>query len=504
MNLKKIAINIFSNWTFFVLMISVSFFVSPILVHNLGDEQYGVWTLIGSIVGYFAIMDFGVMTALVRFISKFDSQKDYGKSRAYYSNACVFFASIGITIALACVVIGFLFTDIFTVSVLPKRYVITIFILAGFELSVLMGMGMFSGALHAKQDFLWLNSINIVVLLTKNLILVVLLLGGYKLMTVAIIHLSATVLRSGLRYLVIKKRHSHLTFNIGDWNSSIIKKIFGYSVYSFMIAFSIKVLFFTDSIVLGSLVSVSAVTFYAIPMTVMTYLEQIVTVGMSVFTPVISSNEAVGDDQNNKDIYIWGSRYALMLSLPVVFVLYTNGDAFITLWMGESYGIKSTSIIRILCFGYVFYLSQVIATELLKGISRHKFIAFVFVIEAIFNLGISVVLIKYASLGLEGAALGTMIPLVFVNFFVVPIYVCKIFSIKYIPYIISTYFPLFIFTIIIGLLFFYVLPYQAHSYFGLANYSALVTAAYAIFSIIIVIDRDHLNKICLKFRHRNA
>lgn len=479
-------------------MISASFIVTPILVHNLGNEQYGVWTLIGSIVGYFAIMDFGVMTALVRYISKYDSKKEYEKSRSFYSNACGFFLIVGVTIAFTCVIIGFVFPDIFEVQTLGKKYVIVVFILAGFELAALMGTGMFSGVLHAKQEFFILNCIDILLLLIKYIILVWVLYNGYKLLAVAIIHLSATVLRSSLRYIVIRKRHPHLKYKFNEWDMTVQKKIFSYSIYSFMIALSIKVLFFTDSIVLGSLVSVSAVTFYAIPMTIMTYMEQIVTVGMSVFTPVISSNEAVGDDQNNINIYVWGSRYALMISLPVVFVLYTNGDSFISLWMGEDYGIKSTSLLRILCLGYIFYLSQVIATELLKGISRHRFISFVFIVEAVVNLALSVILIKYFGYGMEGAALGTMVPLVVVNLFVVPIYVCKLFTMKYITYIVHTYAPLLSFTYAFGFIYFNYYPFKPKNYFELALYSLLVAIIYSSFSVAAVIDGEHRKKIMIR------
>ncbi len=499
MDIRRIAINIFSNWTFFVLMIGVSFFVSPILVHSLGDEQYGTWVLIGSIVGYFAVMDFGLMTALVRYISKYDAQEEPEKSRSIYSNACMFFVLVGIIIAIICVVIAFFFPLMFEINTLSRGYVYWVFLFAGLELAALMGTGMFSGVLHAKQDFVWLNGINILVLVVKNIILVVMLLNGFNLMTVALIHLFATILRSILRYLVIKKRHPHLDFKKSDLQKTIIKKIFGYSVYSFMIAFSIKVLFFTDSIVLGSMVSVAAVTFYAIPMTLMTYLEQIVTVGMSVFTPVISSNEAVGENEKNRNIYFWGSRYALMLSLPVVFVLYTNGDSFISLWMGEEYGLKSTSLLRILCVGYVFYLSQVIATELLKGISRHKFIAYVFAVEAVLNLLLSVILIKFFGFGIEGAAYGTMVPLVVVNFLIVPLYVCKLMSLNYLSYILKTYFPLLSFTMFGGFFYFYVYPFRATSYLEIAFFASVVSIVYAIFSITVVIDKDHKRKIFAKF-----
>jgi len=495
MDIKRIGVNIFSNWTFFALVILTSFFISPILVHKLGDEQYGLWTLIGSIVGYFSVMDFGINTALVRFISKYDASKEYSESRKIYSNACLFFVSTAVVIVLSCLVIAHFFPSFVEIKTIPEKYVYIVFILAGLELATMMGTGMFSGVMHAKQEFLWLNIINIIILVIKNTILVVMLLSGFRLMTVAIIHLSAGACRSFLRYLFVRKNHKHLVFRKKDYDFKIFKTIFGYSIYSFMIAVSLKVLFFTDSIVIGTFLSVSAVTYYAIPMTLMTYLEQIVTVGVSVLTPVISSNDATGDHEENKGIYIWVSRYSLALSLPVVFVLFTNGDSFISLWMGDIYGAESSALLKILCLGYLAYLSQLIATELLKGISRHKFVAYVFIGEAIINLAISVVLIKYFGFGLIGAAFGTMVPLLVVNLFLIPVYTCRLLKIGYIKYMIENYFPLYLFTAAVGAIYYLFLPFKPATYFQLFTYSSIILLVFMTFSFFCVLAPNHRRKL---------
>ena len=495
MNIKKVAVNVFSNWTFFALVILTSFFVSPILVHNLGDEQYGLWVLIGSVVGYFSVMDFGINTALVRFVSKYDAQGAYDDSRKIYSNACVFFIGTAVFIAAICLVIAYFFPVFVEIKTLPAEYVSLVFILAGLELATMMGTGMFSGVMHAKQDFLWLNIINIIILIIKNTILVFLLLTGFRLMTVAVIHLAAGVLRSLLRYIYIKRQHKHLFFRVKDYNVGIFKTIFGYSVYSFIIAVSLKLLFFTDSVVIGTFLSVSAVTYYAIPMTLMTYLEQIVTVGVSVLTPIISSNDATGEHGENKEIYIWVSRYSLALSLPVIFVLFTNGDSFISLWMGEMYGRQSSILLKILALGYVAYLSQLIATELLKGISKHRFIAFVLLGEAVVNLVLSVVLIKYFNLGLTGAALGTTIPLVFVNLVLLPVYACKLLNINYASYFIRNFGPLFAFTSLLGTFYYLYFPFKPDSYIQLFAFSFFVLIVFMIFSYLTVLAEPHRNKL---------
>src|SRR5688572_24904937 len=45
----------------YVIGVIVSFVQAPFLIHRLGDERYGVWTLIGTVTGYYGLLDVGVL-----------------------------------------------------------------------------------------------------------------------------------------------------------------------------------------------------------------------------------------------------------------------------------------------------------------------------------------------------------------------------------------------------------------------------------------------------------
>jgi len=48
---RKHARNLFINWSGHVVSLVVMFFLSPFVVHRLGDVNYGVWTLMTSLTG---------------------------------------------------------------------------------------------------------------------------------------------------------------------------------------------------------------------------------------------------------------------------------------------------------------------------------------------------------------------------------------------------------------------------------------------------------------------
>ena len=57
--------NIMSNWSNLLLSTLAVFVLYPYCVHVMGEAQYGVWLLISSVTGYFALLQLGVPMANV-------------------------------------------------------------------------------------------------------------------------------------------------------------------------------------------------------------------------------------------------------------------------------------------------------------------------------------------------------------------------------------------------------------------------------------------------------
>src|SRR5579863_10691345 len=68
--------NVASSWGGLAVNIGVGFFLSPFILHHLGDEAFGLWVLIFSLTGYYGIFDFGIRSSLVRYVSKFEATGD--------------------------------------------------------------------------------------------------------------------------------------------------------------------------------------------------------------------------------------------------------------------------------------------------------------------------------------------------------------------------------------------------------------------------------------------
>lgn len=489
MNKKNIIVNIFSNWINFLVTILIAFFVSPIIVHSLGNDNYGIWILIVSITGYFTVLDFGINTAIVRFISMYTAQKNEQKANEIYCTSFAFFFVISFITILGTALFAFFFKDIFNIESLSKSYLYFVFFVVGTDLAFSLLFSVFLGTLTAMQQFTKINVISIASTLIKNVILVMFLISGYKLLTLAIIQLISTVLRYLAQYIIIRKEFSFFSFQLTHCRRDTFKKIYNYSIYSFIISIALKILFYTDSVVIGSLITVNEVTFYAIPATLIDYMEKFIWAIVAVLIPIISSQDAVSENKkNNESLYILGTKYTYMLSLPIIFVLFTVGDDFISMWMGKEYGIRCMWVLKILLIGYTVSLSQLIAQGILKGISKHKMLAYMLIIAAVANLSLSVVLSK--RFGIEGVAIGTMLPLIIVNGIFIPLYTCRELNMKYVYYLRNSYLKPSVMLLILSI-FYYMWPVTVFNYIQLALYAIIVILFTALFFWFFIIDKTH-------------
>ena len=74
MNQRKIGIVL--SYVNIILHAVVGFLYVPILLHYIGKGEYGLYQLMGSLIAYFSIMDFGLTAAVIRFYTKYKALHD--------------------------------------------------------------------------------------------------------------------------------------------------------------------------------------------------------------------------------------------------------------------------------------------------------------------------------------------------------------------------------------------------------------------------------------------
>ena len=500
---KKIFTNVLSNWAGLFFSIVIAFFVSPVIVHSLGNDLYGVWMLICSITGYFTVLDFGVNTAVVRFISSSKAQENYRQARKVYSTALVIFTIVGVGLLLFFLIFGYFFQNIFKLYHISQFYLYAVFLISGMDLAIGILFSVFLGALNGLQEFKFLNGSSILINIARSIAIVYLLSQGYGLMALAFMQLGSSLLKVSCQYLRIKTGYKFLYFSREYVTRDSAKLIYSYSVYSFIIAISLKLLFYTDAVVIGIFLDASEVTFYAIPSSLLDHLEKVVWAMIAVLIPVISASEAIGEGEKNAGYYITGTQFSLLISMPFVISLYFFGDDFIRLWMGQEIGDRSLWVLRLLLIGFSLAFSQLIAQGILKGISKHKVLSYILSIEAFVNVVLSIVLVK--PFGIEGVAFGTMLPLIVASLIII-VYTCRVLNLQVVNYMARAYSGSAT-GLLVALILIYFINTEAQSYvdvFLKSGFVAVVFIGVALFFTLNKIQKEKIiNLIRKKLRFRS-
>src|SRR5271168_4088948 len=91
---RQILKNVGSSWSALATNVVVGIFLSPFIVHRLGDAAYGIWVLIFSVTGYYGLFDLGIRSSIIRYVSKYvatDDVEDLAKlvNTALFTYSCL-------------------------------------------------------------------------------------------------------------------------------------------------------------------------------------------------------------------------------------------------------------------------------------------------------------------------------------------------------------------------------------------------------------------------------
>ena len=420
--------NIFSNWLGFFVAAVVSFFLSPFVVRHLGDTGYGIWVLTMSMTSYLGLLDLGVRSAVTRYVAKFHAEKSPQDSIRVFSSAMAIFLAGG---AIAVIVAVVLSVSVVQHLHMPATYVQAtrvVFLLTGVTIAISLISGVFGGVVAALQRFDLQNVLEISISSLKAVAIVTILSRGLGLISLAIVQLIFVAITCvGYGWLAFKL-YPELTLDWKSCSRSSLKLIFSFSFYAFVLRISAYLIFYSDSVVIGARLPVSAVTFFAIAGNLLNYSRELLSGVSTTFSPIASVLDSSGDREELKRLLLKASKFAAMVFLPIGITFIVRGKSFIGLWMGPSYSELSGRVLSYLTVAQFFAAARQISGSMAIGVGKHKGMAIPSIAEGLLNLILSLALVR--PLGIIGVALGTAIPNLLTNLVYWPLYVRSVFDVK--------------------------------------------------------------------------
>lgn len=390
--LKKGAI---LSYVTIILTNGIGLVLTPFMIQKLGDSEYGLYTLIGSLIGYISILDFGLNNAIVRFVARYRALEDRKGEENFLATTMLIYTVIASLILAVGVFLYYHLETVFTKltpSELDKAKVM--FGILIFNLTITLPGGAFSAIANAYEHFVFPRMLNIVKYLVRSLLLVAILVWGGDAVSIVVLDTVINLLVIGINafYIFYKLQ---VKFKLHKVDFTLVREIFNYSFWIFVFAIMGQFQWQSGQVILGVVSGTTAVAIYGVGIMLGTYYGAFSTAISSVFLPratQMTALEASGEELTLMMVRI--GRFSLITLLMILggFLLY--GQQFILLWVGKTYQ-NSWLIALIIMISYTLPLVQSFANSILEAKSTFAFKAVTYITLIVAGTVLGYFLIEY-------------------------------------------------------------------------------------------------------------
>ena len=404
---KRLAINVVTNWASTAVNMVVPFFLTPFVVRHLGPVGYGVWILAVSTVGYLNLLDLGLRSAVIRFVSKAQAKGEMGEASKAIHAALWFRLLIASGVTVLSFVLAAAVPHMFKIPAELMRAAQITTLLCALGVAISLVSGVFGAVLASISRFDLLSYITVFQTVTRAAGVLIILHRGRGLVPLACWELTVLTMVGLATTIAAMKVFPHSRVKPSKPDMAVLRAIWSYSFTTFVFVVAVQIITNTDNLVVGTFLSVGVVTFYAIGGSLTNYAYQVSGALSATFVPMASNLEASGKSEQLRTMLLRGTQATLALAMPISAALFFRGGTFINLWMGPQYAVVSENVVRILMISMFFGVANGTAGAIMMATENHKPMARWAVYEALLNLGLSILLVK--KIGLYGVAWGTSI-----------------------------------------------------------------------------------------------
>lgn len=401
------------------------FVMTPIIIRCLGDDRYGFWVLLMSIVGHYSLLDFGLSFSISRFFSRAIGGGDERELSVLVSTTMAIMLKIGV-IALIITGVGFLLIPVFGLSDELAGLARWIVLLYGLFLALGFPVRVYRSLLKSHLRYDLLVGASTVQIILGNVLIFYFLTKGHGILALAIINVAAGILEYVIVVLAVQGRASRRV----PLKRSLVsperrREILRYSGVSFVNQLGLNLRSRIDPIIIGTVVSYSAVTFYAIGTRFPVYLTDVVgaVLGGQLLAVFSQSQGKTGSAEESTGQFLTATRMSAVIALFCGSSMIFYGREFVQRWMGEGYDV-SYHILAILMVAHVFSLMQYPSLSYLYSLAKHRYLAITTIVGGVGNLVLSLVLVQYY--GIYGVVWATFIEMLVVYLVAFPVIICRV------------------------------------------------------------------------------
>ena len=427
MNSRQLKIGVILSYASTALHMILSLVYTPVMLRLLGQSEYGLYTLVSSVVSYLSLFSLGFSGAYLRFYSRRNAAGDTeGVAKLNGMFITIFMVMACAAFGCGMVLVQFprqVFGSNLTQSELKTAQILMVILVT--NVAVSLPGSVLNSIVSAHERFLFQRIVSLAGTLCSPLLTLPLLLMGYG--SVAMVSVSTFITVATLAVnLTYCRRVLHVRFAFKGFDFAVLREIASFSFFLFLNMIIDQVNWSVDKFILGHVSGTAAVAVYGVGSGINTLFIGFSTAISSVFAPRVNRIAA----ENGPDMHrqftelmtrVGRIQYLVLMLIASGFVIF--GKFFITDIYSSAEYVDAYPVAMLLILPAFIPLIQNIGIEIQRALNKHQFRSLIYFCMAVGNTLISIPLAK--AYGAVGSALGTAVSLVVANGLVINIYYQK-------------------------------------------------------------------------------
>ncbi len=426
---KRMLLGTLINYTTVIVQMLSTVIVTPYLIKIFGENDYGIYKIILSLIAYLLILNLGIGNSLIRFLSEFRAKgKDKSEEGLCLVSCSVIFNLIACFFAfIVGIVLFFLIPKAFSysLSVIDLRLAKNIFVILFFSAIFSILTDLYSSYLFVYERFVFVKSVDLIRYLLRVILIFSLLNNKSSAYHLAFIDVavSAVVFLSNLTYAILIEK---LRINFLILFKSGLFPIKEYCSYAGLFFFNLiieQLIWNTDSIIIGMRLNPTMVTIFSSGAIISAAFNSMTQIISSMVFPRIVMKFSTEKTQDNATVVmIKISRLQAFIAFYILGGYIILGKYFVTkIWLGDSFE-QAWSTSLIVMVGTLFSSLMGSGHLILRAINKQ-----VFFLVSEFIIFFSNVVATYflvVPLGIKGAAYSTTVAYILgMIIFIIPYYI---------------------------------------------------------------------------------
>lgn len=412
------------NYISIVVTLATSFFLTPFVIATLGVEEYGLFMLSHSIIGWLALTDLGLGATVSKYVVTYRAKGEHEAQAHFLGQSMLLFCAIALITLVAGTVCYFYLDAIFPKlnatqhDTLEILYLLT---LGNMILAIpLRPLGCVPGA---YQKFIVPGVVRLCTSLLNTGLTVALLFMGYRAigLTVLAVGMGIFNLLWGLYYSLCVLG-ARVVFRKPDW--ILYRGMFGFSVWIFLNQIMDMFYWQAGSPILANVCGTVAVSVFTLGISFSNYFMTASTAISGVLTPKLMHMVALDASKEDlTNVMIRAGRLQLFLLSMILLGFAFLGQDFLRLWVGKSMGDNVATVwlgaITVI-IPLIIPLTQNTGLAILQALSIHRGRAIILLYSSLVCVVLGYVLSLF--FGPIGMFIGTAVSLTFGQVIMINIY----------------------------------------------------------------------------------